>query len=157
MANETSISIQASCIEQDNHLQFAVSFDFWGPVNATSLKWEYQPVGKHYIQIEKLTKPSRWRTLNKEGTQKPPLMKLWFEKHQKFHYQLYEFEEDDIEDFEGWDLIDNPEEQDQNDMAWLFPQKGPGQFRDLATKKKKKSGKGGKAKKKNAKKNAKKQ
>lgn len=80
-ANETSLSIAASCIEQDNFLQFEVSFDFWAPVNVSSLKWEYQPVGKHYIQIEKLTRPARWRYLYKEGKQKPPMMKLWFEKH----------------------------------------------------------------------------
>eukprot|EP00347_Sterkiella_histriomuscorum_P005171 403357623 len=147
VANETSIMITASCMEQDNYLLFEVSFDFWAPVNETSLKWEYQAVGKHYIQIEKATKPARWRTLHKEGTTKPPMMKLWFEKHQKFHYQLYEFEDDEIEDFEGWELIENPEEQDQNDMAWLFPQKGPGAYRDLA-KKKTKKGKGkGKGKK----------
>ena len=99
-------------MEQDNFLNFEVSFDFWAPVNGSTLKWEYQPVGKHYITVEKLNKPARWRTLHKEGSPKPPMMKLWFEKHQKFHYQLYEFEDDDIEDFEGWDLIDNPEEQD---------------------------------------------
>ncbi len=68
------------------------------------------------------------------------MMKLWFEKHQKFHYQLYEFEDDDIEEFEGHDLIDVPDEVDHNDMTWLFPQKGPGQFKKLADKKKKKKG-----------------
>jgi hypothetical protein len=34
---------------------------------------------------------------------------------------VWTLEQDDIEDFEGWDLIDVPQEQDQNDMAWLFP------------------------------------
>ena len=62
---------------------------------------------------------------------------------------MYEFEEDDIEDFEGWDLIEVPEDQDRNDMAWLFPQRGPGQFRDVKNKKKTKKSKG---KKKNARK-----
>jgi predicted membrane protein len=33
-------------------------------------------------------------------------MKLWFEKHQNYHYQLYEHEDDEIEDFEGHDLIE---------------------------------------------------
>ena len=71
------------------------------------------------------------------------MMKLWFENHQKYHYQLYEFEDDDIENFEGFDLIEVPDEQDHNDMTWLFPQKGPGKFKDIGEKKKKK-GKGGK-------------
>jgi len=70
------------------------------------------------------------------------MMKLWFEKHSRFHYQLYDFEDDDIEDFEGHALIETPQEQDQNDMTWLFPQRGPGQFKDIKPKKKKKSGKG---------------
>lgn len=46
-----------------------------------------------------------------------------------------------MEDFEGHDLIEVPEDQDTNDMTWLFPQKGPGKFKDMAGKKKKKGGK----------------
>lgn len=137
-----SIFLEAFCQEQDNYLQFQVSFPFWAEVNATTLKWEQQPVGKHYITVEKMKKPARWRQLHKEGTDRPPMMKLWFENHQKFHYQLYEFEDDDIENFEGHDLIDVPEEQDHNDMTWLFPQKGPGKFKDVNKKKKKAKGKG---------------
>lgn len=126
-------------MEQDNFLNFEVDFEFWGKVNPDSLKWEYQPVGKHYIAIEKANKPIRWKTLHKNGTARPPMCKLWFENHQKYHYQLYDFDKDDVEDFEGWDLIDTPAEQDSNDMAWLFPQKGPGQFKDVNKKKKKSS------------------
>jgi hypothetical protein len=69
------------------------------------------------------------------------MMKLWFENHQKFHYQLYEFEDDDFETFEGHDLIEVPDEQDQNDMTWLFPQKGPGKFKAKKNKGKKNKGK----------------
>lgn len=73
------------------------------------------------------------------------MMKLWFENHQKFHYQLYEHEDDDYETFEGYDLIDMPDEQDTNDMTWLFPQRGPGNFKEeLELKKKKKASKKGK-------------
>jgi hypothetical protein len=72
-------------------------------------------------------------------------MKLWFENLQKFHYQLYEFEDDDYEEFEGHDLIETPDEQDTNDMTWLFPQKGPGNFKkELEMKKKRKATKKGK-------------
>ena len=59
---------------------------------------------------------------------------------------MYEFEDDDIEDFEGHDLIEMPEEGDTNDMTWLFPQKGPGKFKDLDKKKKKKKNKKNKIK-----------
>ena len=75
------------------------------------------------------------------------MMKLWFEKHEKFHYQLWDFEDDEIEDFEGYELIEVPEEGDRNDMAWLFPLRGPGEFRDLAERKKKRKNKKNKNKK----------
>ena len=55
---------------------------------------------------------------------------------------MYEFEDDDIEDFEGHDLVEAPEEVDAEDMTWLFPTKGPGD------KKKKKKSKGKKRKRK---------
>lgn len=50
---------------------------------------------------------------------------------------MYDFEDDEIEDFEGWDLIEVPEEKDRSDMSWLFPTKGP-------NKRKRKGKKGGK-------------
>lgn len=34
-----------------------------------------------------------------------------------------------------------PEEQDSNDMAWLFPARGPGEFKKIADKKKKRKNK----------------
>jgi hypothetical protein len=45
----------------DNYLVFEVNFPFWAKVNASSLRWEYQSVGKHFITLEKLKKPARWR------------------------------------------------------------------------------------------------
>ena len=81
------------------------------------------------------------------------MMKLWFENLQKFHYQLYEFGDDDYEEFEGWDLIETPEEQDTNDMTWLFPQRGPGQFKEeIELKKKRKAAKKARGKKRGGKK-----
>ena len=74
-------------------------------------------------------------------------MKIWFEKHQRYFVELDDFEDDDIEEFAGHDLLEQPEEADSEDMSWLFPPKGPGKFKDLDKKKKKKKGKGGKKKK----------
>ena len=51
---EKDISIRAFCKDQDNYLLFELSFPFWDKVNASSSKWEYQSVGKHYIYVEKL-------------------------------------------------------------------------------------------------------
>lgn len=64
---------------------------------------------------------------------------MWFEKHQKFYYQLHEHEDDDITDYEGHDLIEVREEGDPNEMSWLFPRKGP----QAVPKKKKKRCKSG--------------
>ena len=54
-------------------------------------------------------------------------------------FSLNDFEDDDIEDFEGWDALEIQEDPDADDMTWLFPTKGPGQFRDLNKKKKNKT------------------
>ena len=53
-------------------------------------------------------------------------------------YTLSEFEDDEIEEFEGWDAIEMREDPDAEDMTWLFPTKGPGEFKDLKKRKKKK-------------------
>ena len=68
-------------------------------------------------------------------------MKLDIDKLQKYHYALSDFEDDEIEDFEGYDLFDYDEGPDSEDMTWLFPTKGPGQYRGLSDKKKKKKSK----------------
>ena len=93
--------------------------------------------------MKKLTAPARWRQLWLEDTPKPNLMRLWFDRHSKHHHALEEYEGDDIEDFEGHNLFDDGDDDDDEkegvDMAWLFPQKGPGKFKNK--KKNKKNGK----------------
>ena len=99
--------------------------------------------------IRKADAPARWRQLYKEGTKRPPTMKLDIDKLQSNHYTLSDFEDDDIEDFEGWDLFEYDEGPDAEDMAWLFPSRGPGKFKDYEkNKKKKKKSKKSKKKKK---------
>lgn len=61
---------------------------------------------------------------------------------------MSDFEDDDIEDFEGHELFEYDEGPDAEDMTWLFPTRGPGEFRHLAEKKKKKDEKKKKDKKK---------
>jgi len=88
--------------------------------------------------INKVEAPARWRSLYKEGTKRPPTMKLDIDKLQQQHYSLSEHEDDEIEDFEGYDLFDYEEGPDSEDMTWLFPAKGPGKFKDLKKEKKEK-------------------
>jgi len=53
---------------------------------------------------------------------------------------MREHKQDDINDFEGNSLWDVKEEVDREDLTWLFPEKGPGLFKNK--KKKKQKGKG---------------
>jgi hypothetical protein len=65
-------------------------------------------------------------------------MKIWYDKHAQYFSSLENFEEDDVEDFAGHDLIESPETIDEDDASWLFPPKGPGEFKKLRNKKKRK-------------------
>ena len=75
-------------------------------------------------------------------------MRLWSEKHQNQWHDLYNFEDDDIEDFEGHDYMEEPESVDTEDMGWLFPKRGPGEFKNFKKKGKKKKKRSAKKKKK---------
>lgn len=134
--------VSASCAEaQETKIFYELKFKFWAPVNSTTMTFTRKPVGKFLFVINKATAPARWRTLHLEGTKRPPTMKLDIDKLQGNHYSLSDFEDDEIEDFEGHDLFEYKEGPDPEDMAWLFPQKGPGKFKDLKKKKKVKKGK----------------
>lgn len=75
-------------------------------------------------------------------------MKIWYDKHAKFFSTLENFEDDDVEDFAGYDMIESPDYVDEDDTSWLFgAPKGPGEFKKLRDKKKKKKGKKKKSKK----------
>ena len=144
--------VSASCAEsQETKIFYELKFKFWANVNSTTMTFTKKPVGKFLFTIRKAESPARWRQLYKEGTKKPPTMKLNIEKLQQNHYSLSDFEGDDIEDFEGHDLFEYDEGPDAEDMTWLFPAKGPGKFKDLEAKKKDKK----KKKKKKAKKKSK--
>ena len=57
--------------------------------------------------------------------------------HEANFYNLWQHDGDEIEHFEGYDLIDHKAEVDSDDMNWLFPPKGPGEFKNMPKKKKK--------------------
>ena len=129
--------VSASCETADNVLYYELDFPFWAKVNSTSLRVERRPVGKLGLTVVKEKNPARWRQLYKEGEVRPPTMKLDIPKQESYHYSLTEFEDDEIEDFEGHDLIERKQEKDPDDMNWLFPPKGPGEFKKLKKKKRK--------------------
>ena len=58
------------------------------------MKYEKVPVGKHHISMSKLIKPARWKQLWLEGSPKPVMMKLWFDRFLRFLPELEDFEDD---------------------------------------------------------------
>ncbi len=98
--------VSASCETTDNVLFYEIDFPFWARVNSTTLRVEKRPVGKIGLTVGKEASPARWKQLYKEGTVRPPTMKIDLAKHETYHYSLTEFEDDEIEDFEGHDLIE---------------------------------------------------
>ena len=145
---EDKFYVSASCEEsQETKIFYELKFPLWGKIKE-DYKFQKKPVGKFLFTLDKQGAPTRWRQLYKEGTKRPHTMKLDIDKLQQFHFSLSDFEEDEIEDFEGWDIFDYEEDGDPDDMGWLFPKTGPGEFRHLKDRKKKKTKKGKKGKKK---------
>ena len=138
--------MSAYCAEtHDNNVFFELQFPFWAKIKSESIKQEKVPVGKTLFTLPKVDSPARWRHIYLEDTPRPSTGKLNLAKLAEVHTSLYDFEDDEIEDFEGWDVIEVPAEKDRDDMTWLFPTKGPGKFKKKS-KKGKKKGKKSKAK-----------
>ena len=131
---DKSLYVKAYCDEADSQIVYELNFDFWGKVDPDSVKIEKRPVGKLMISVLKQEQPSRWQTLYKGS--RPTGMKLDLVNHEREHFSLVEHE-DDIDDFEGHDLVDRRPEVDSDDMSWLHPTKGPGQFKQRKKKSKK--------------------
>jgi len=122
--------MSAQCAEtHDNNVFFELKFPFWAKVKSESMKMERIPVGKVLFTLPKVDSPARWRHIYHEESKRPPTGKLNLAKLAEVHSSLFDFENDEIEDFEGWDLIEVDAAKDRDDMTWLFPAKGPGKFK----------------------------
>ena len=72
----------ASCAEaQETKIFYELKFQLWGKVKE-NYQFQKKPVGKFLFTLEKDGAPTRWRQLYKEGTKKPPTMKLDIDKLQ---------------------------------------------------------------------------
>ena len=132
--------MSAYCAEtHDNNVFFELEFPFWAKIKSESMKQEKVPVGKTVFTLPKVDSPARWRHIYNEESKRPPTGKLNLTKLAEVHTSLFDFEDDEIEDFEGWDLIEVQAEKDRDDMTWLFPTKGPGKFKKGGKKGKKKN------------------
>ena len=132
--------MSAYCAEtHDNDVFFELDFPFWAKIKSESIKVEKVPVGKTVFTLPKVDSPARWRHVYDETTKRPSTGKLNLNKLNEVFTQLFEFEDDDISNFEGWDLIEVEAEKDKDDMSWLFPSKGPNKKQKKADKKKNKN------------------
>jgi len=118
--------MSAKCAEtHDTPVHFELEFPFWAKVKSEEMKVERVPVGKIIFTLPKVDSPARWRHVYDETTKRPPTGKLNLAKMAEVHSTLYDFENDEIEDFEGWDLFEVEEAKDRDDMTFLFPKVGP--------------------------------
>ena len=86
----------------------------------------------------KQNKPARWRHLYGEGLEKPSNYRLWSEVHEKHVQGLWEFEGDEIEDFEGYTWMEEEEEAYREyQKRKQIPKKGPIPIEKKKKKKKK--------------------
>ena len=99
-------------------------------------------MGKHHFTLQKARSPGRWLQLYKENTTKPLNYKLWLTHHEKHVKSLWEFENDEMDEFEGWQWMEDKwEEYEEYMRLKKMSRKGP---IPLEKKKKKKGGKKGK-------------
>ena len=79
--SDEKFHVSASCAEsQETQIFYELKFKFWANVNSTTMSFQRKPVGKFLFTLRKVDAPARWRTLHKEGTKRPPTMKLDIDK-----------------------------------------------------------------------------
>ena len=84
-------------------MKYELFLDLFEDVDPETSYYEYESVGRLYMNLTKSNKPSRWRRLLKP-TEKMPNMQLWWEMHEKHENSLlnhttFETDEDAMENF----------------------------------------------------------
>eukprot|EP00347_Sterkiella_histriomuscorum_P006069 403354186 len=152
---EDYISLSVMCQEVNTKVKYSIKIQLWDKIDVNKSSHEYQAVGRQHFTLTKLKAPARWRTLyseevnpselntaepinpllpKKEGW-KPYQIRLWYTKHERFVQNLWEFDGDSIDDFEGYKWMDDKsEEYDEYYHRKGLSKKGP-----IPLKKKKKS------------------
>lgn len=113
-----SVYLSAFCIEGGIKMKYVLDLQLWGTIDPEESEWEQLGVGEISITLAKDPHPGRWLTLCLD--EKPDNLVLWFEKHQTHAYRLEEFEDDEIWEYEGWD-IENEEDDEDEDRMWNKP------------------------------------
>lgn len=113
-----ALNLTGFCVEGDIKMKYVLNIALWGTIDPEESDWEELSVGEIGITLVKDPRPGRWQTLCMD--ERPENLVLWYEKHQKHWYRLDEYEGDEIFEYEGWDL-DNEEDDEEEDKIWNKP------------------------------------
>lgn len=84
-------------------MKYELFIDLFEEIDPDTSYFEFESVGRLYMNLTKANKPSRWRRLQK-STEKLPNMQLWWEIHEKHEESLlkhttFDTDEDEMENF----------------------------------------------------------
>ena len=145
-----------TCLSDFTKVNYNVNLNFWGDgisekysestdfekyVEAHTNIYEYQSVGKYRFKLDKMNSPTRWRHLYAENTPKSLTHNIKLDLNKMEHHAkgLYEFDGDDIDDFEGVTILEEyMEEEEERDRKKDLPKKGPIPLKNKKKKKKSK-------------------
>jgi hypothetical protein len=113
-----TLNLTGFCYEGDLKMKYVLNLHLWGTIDPEESYYEELSVGVIYIKLTKDPAPGRWMTLCFD--ERPENIMLWYEKHQKHYYRLEEFEDDDIIEYDGWD-IESDEDDEEEDIEWNRP------------------------------------
>lgn len=98
--NEDSIYLSVICLESASKIKYNSMIQLWDKINVNESKHEHQSVGRHHFTLKKMNAPARWKQLW-SGDNKPMNYRLWTSVHEKHVQSLWEFDGDNVTDFEG--------------------------------------------------------
>lgn len=113
-----TMNLTAFCFEGDIKMKYVLNLHLWGTIDPEESEYEHLSTGGLSITLQKSPKPARWMTLCFD--ERPENLILWYEEHKKWQYRLDEFDQDDIYEYEGWD-VDNDEADEDEEAIWNRP------------------------------------
>ncbi|CDW85645.1 UNKNOWN [Stylonychia lemnae] len=121
---EDTLSLSVLCMEVNTKVKYMIKINLWDKIDVNKSSYEYQAVGRQHFTLAKLNAPARWRTLYQEVNEtqqaldkitrnsgKPFQIRLWLQRHEKHVQQLWEFEGDAIDDYEGHQWMEEKNEE----------------------------------------------
>jgi len=116
--SKETMNLTAFCFEGDIKMKYVLNLHLWGTIDPEESDYETLSTGGLSVTMVKSPKPARWMTLCFD--EKPENLQLWHEQHRKWMYRLDEFDGDEIYEYEGWDL-ENDEDDEEEEAVWNRP------------------------------------